>query len=56
MNEHISKEDMDVLIEDTPINRIGKPEDIANAVRFLCDEKASFITGEVIKVDGGFIL
>lgn len=56
MNEHISKEDMDVLIEDTPINRIGKPEDIANAVMFLCDEKASFITGEVIKVDGGFIL
>lgn len=56
MNEHISKDDMDVLIEDTPINRIGKPEDIANAVMFLCDEKASFITGEVIKVDGGFIL
>lgn len=56
MNEHISKVDMDVLIEDTPINRIGKPEDIANAVMFLCDEKASFITGEVIKVDGGFIL
>lgn len=56
MNNHLSKEDMEALIEETPINRIGTPEDVANAVLFLCDKKASFITGEVISVDGGFIL
>ena len=56
MNNHLSKDDMESLIEETPINRIGKPEDVANAVLFLCDRKASFITGEVISVDGGFIL
>lgn len=56
MNNHLSKEDMESLIEETPINRIGPPEDVANAVLFLCDKKASFITGEVISVDGGFIL
>ncbi|MDD3028345.1 MAG: SDR family oxidoreductase [Erysipelotrichaceae bacterium] len=36
-----------------PVRRVGKPEDIVNAVMFLCDEKAGFITGEDICVDGG---
>lgn len=38
-----------------PIGRIGRPEDIANAVLFLASEKASFITGEYLCVDGGFM-
>ena len=38
-----------------PIGRIGKPEDIANAAIFLASEKASFITGEYLCVDGGFM-
>jgi len=36
-----------------PVGRVGKPEDIVNAVMFLCDEKSSFITGQNITVDGG---
>ena len=36
-----------------PVRRVGKPEDIVNAVMFLCSEKAGFITGEDICVDGG---
>lgn len=36
-----------------PVRRVGKPEDIVNAVMFLCDDKAGFITGEDICVDGG---
>ncbi|MDI9489793.1 MAG: SDR family oxidoreductase [Clostridiaceae bacterium] len=39
--------------EQHPVKRIGKPEDIANAILFLCSERASFITGENIVIDGG---
>ena len=38
-----------------PLGRLGMPEDIAAAVSFLADEKASFITGQVLGVDGGYI-
>ena len=44
------------LREQTPLGRIGKPEDIAAAVAFLASEKASFITGQVLAVDGAFVL
>ena len=37
----------------TPLGRLGDPEDVAGAVRFLCSDAASFITGEVLLVDGG---
>ncbi len=36
-----------------PVGRVGKPEDIAEMVRFLCSDKAGFITGENICIDGG---
>ena len=36
-----------------PVRRVGKPEDIANAIRFLCSDEASFITGHALVVDGG---
>jgi len=41
------------LIAGVPLGRIGKPDDIANAVRFLADDAASFVTGQVVTVDGG---
>jgi 3-oxoacyl-[acyl-carrier protein] reductase len=41
------------MLTQTPLGRLGEPEDIAGAVRFLCSDEASFITGEVILVDGG---
>ena len=44
------------LKEQTPLNRLGTPEDVANAVYFLASDNASFITGQVITVDGGFAL
>ena len=38
------------------MGRLGKPEDVAAAVAFFCREEASFITGQVLTADGGFIL
>lgn len=47
---------MDSLAGETPMGRLGKPEDIAGAVCFLASESASFVTGQVICADGGFIV
>jgi 3-oxoacyl-[acyl-carrier protein] reductase len=41
------------MLQNTPLGRLGEPKDVAGAVRFLCSDEASFITGEVILVDGG---
>ncbi len=56
MNAMLSEDILDELRCDTPLGRIGTPEDIANLVSFLASDKASFITGQVITSDGGFIL
>ena len=44
-----------MLVEETPLGRLGAPADIAHAVSFLASEKASFITGQILTADGGFI-
>ena len=41
------------ILANTPLGRLGEPEDVARAVRFLCSEEAGFVTGEVLLVDGG---
>jgi 3-oxoacyl-[acyl-carrier protein] reductase len=46
----------DTFIEETPVKRIGKPEDIANAVSFFCMPQSEFITGIIMRVDGGYML
>ncbi len=56
MNGHLSPDIISELKEETPLNRIGTPQDVAEAILFLASEKASFITGQVLSVDGGFIL
>ena len=56
MVEALGQETMDGLAEQTPLGRLGTPEDIAYAVSFLASEKASFITGQVLTADGGFIV
>jgi 3-oxoacyl-[acyl-carrier protein] reductase len=44
------------IIEPTPLGRLGTPEDVAHAVLFLATDEASFITGQVITVDGGLVM
>lgn len=56
MNSNLSQEDMQALADETPLCRIGKPEEIANAVAFLATQDASFVTGQILSVDGGFIV
>jgi 3-oxoacyl-[acyl-carrier protein] reductase len=43
----------EVILGNTPLGRLGEPGDVAGAVRFLCSDEASFMTGEVLLVDGG---
>ncbi|MFR3008929.1 MAG: SDR family oxidoreductase [Pseudoruminococcus massiliensis] len=45
---------MDILRDETPLGRIGTSKDISNAVEFLISDKASFITAQVLGVNGGF--
>ncbi len=54
MNEGYTKEERKELEERTPLGRFGRPEEIGKAVAFLASEKASFITGADLLVDGGF--
>ena len=56
MNAHLDTETMSALCEETPLMRIGAPEEVARTALFLCSEGASFITGQVLGVNGGFII
>lgn len=47
---------LDDLAAETPLGRLGTPEDIAGAVAFLCSEDAAFITGQVLGVNGGYVI
>ena len=52
----LGEETRAMLVEETPLGRLGTPEDIAHAVAFFASEKASFLTGQVLTADGGFIV
>jgi len=53
LTEVLGEEIRSGILSATPLGRLGEPADIAGAVRFLCSDEASFITGEVVLVDGG---
>lgn len=53
LTELLPEEATQAMLDNTPLGRLGEPEDVAGAVRFLCSDEASFVTGEVLLVDGG---
>jgi 3-oxoacyl-[acyl-carrier protein] reductase len=53
LTDVLPEEARDAMLANTPLGKLGDPEDVAGAVRFLCSDEASFITGEVLLVDGG---
>ncbi len=55
MNDCFDKQEKETLVEEIPLNRFGEPNEIAKAACFLCSEDASYITGSILKVDGGMI-
>lgn len=56
MLSNLTAQDLAALQDETPLGRLGKPEDVARAACFLCGEDAAFITGQVLGVNGGFVI
>ena len=53
---HVQGANREALLKQIPLGRIGKPEDVAEAVRFLVSEAASYVTGQVVRVNGGLLM
>ena len=53
LTDVLPEEATSAMLGNTPLGRLGEPSDVAGAVRFLCSDEASFITGDVLLVDGG---
>ena len=56
MMKDFDEETVQALKEETPLNILGTPEDIADAAVYLCSDKAKFITGQILGINGGFII
>lgn len=56
MMAQFTEDDINALKDETPLNSIGEASDIANAVSFLASDKARFVTGQIIPVNGGYII
>ncbi|BAO91902.1 SDR family NAD(P)-dependent oxidoreductase [Caballeronia cordobensis] len=55
LREQLSKEDFAEYLDDIPFNRMAEPDEVADAVAYLASEKARYITGQCLAVDGGFL-
>jgi 3-oxoacyl-[acyl-carrier protein] reductase len=54
MNQHLNEEEINLISCEIPMGRLGKPEEIANGVSFLLSDRASYITGQVLAINGGW--
>ena len=56
MLDNLSREDLEILKEETPLMKTGVPSDVAKSVAFLASEDAGFITGQILSPNGGFVI
>ena len=56
MNGLLSQETKDILAEETPLERMGTPRDVAEAIWFLASGAGNFFTGQVLAPNGGFVI
>jgi 3-oxoacyl-[acyl-carrier protein] reductase len=56
MTNKLTEEQVQKLVQNVPMGRMGNPEDVAKVVAFLCSKDADYITGQVIAVDGGMTM
>ena len=56
MNRALGEETLCALAEETPLGRLGTPQDVARAIAYLAGEDAAFVTGQVLGVSGGFVV
>lgn len=56
MVKNVTPETMEELRQETPLEKLGRPEDVADALWFLASDRAAFITGAVLNVSGGFVI
>ena len=56
MNSNISVEDLNAFVEEIPLGRMGSADEIAEAIYFLASENADYITGQVLGVNGGYVV
>lgn len=56
MNSHLSIEELSDFVSDIPLGRMGSADEIASAIEFLASEKADYITGQVLGINGGFVI
>ncbi len=56
MNGNLTAEELAALAEETPLGRLGTPEDVARTIAFLASEEASFLTGQVVAPNGGLVI
>lgn len=56
MNQKITAESIELFAAETPLGRIGKPEEVADCIFFMASESANFVTGHVFNVNGGYFI
>lgn len=56
MNAELDEDIRAALCDETPLGRIGSPEDVASSIAYLCSDDASFVTGQILSVSGGMII
>ncbi|MDO9514301.1 MAG: 3-oxoacyl-[acyl-carrier-protein] reductase [Elusimicrobiota bacterium] len=56
MTDKLTEEVKGKMLEAIPLRRLGKPEDVANLVSFLCSDESAYITGQVVRIDGGMVM